>query len=135
MWSEIIIGAIWTTAMGLTLLLAEPIRAMFRTGPEGHELMYILTGYFAFFIFTAAFNAFNARTEKINLFDNISGNHGFWKIIILIIVVQVIMTYFGGSVLSCYGLTVKEWLVILVMSFTIIPVDLIRKAIVKAVSK
>ena len=87
----------------------------------------MLTGYFAFFVFSAVFNAFNARTEKMNLFDNISGNNGFLKILLLIVVVQVSMIYFGGDILRCYGLTGTEWLFVVILAFTIIPVDLIRK--------
>ena len=84
-----------------------------------------------FFIFSAVFNAFNARTDKTNLFENISGNKGFLKVLGLIAVVQIAMTYLGGRILRCHGLDVVEWLVVLVMAFSIIPVDLIRKAIMK----
>ncbi|MDY2848035.1 MAG: calcium-translocating P-type ATPase, PMCA-type, partial [Oscillospiraceae bacterium] len=48
----------------------------------------LFSGYFALFIFIAVFNAFNARTEKANLFDNIGRNSGFLKILGLITVVQ-----------------------------------------------
>ena len=96
----------------------------------GGDSVYVLTGYFAFFIFTAVFNAFNARTDRMNLFDNISGNPGFLKVMALIVVVQVIMTYFGGVILRCFGLTATEWMFVLAMAFTIIPVDLVRKVVV-----
>ena len=45
------------------------------------------------------------------------------------------MTFLGGAVLDCYGLNLTEWIVVLVMAVSIIPVDLIRKAIVGAVRK
>ena len=45
------------------------------------------------------------------------------------------MTYLGGSILNGWGLNATEWLVVLVMALSIIPIDLLRKAIVKAVSK
>ena len=38
------------------------------------------------------------------------------------------MTYFGGRVLGCYGLNLEEWVTVLVMSLSVIPVDMIRKA-------
>ena len=93
--------------------------------------MYVLTGYFTFFIFAAVFNAFNARTEQLNLLDNIGENKGFLKILLLIVVIQVIMTDFGGVILRCFGLTLSEWAVVLVLAATIIPIDLIRKLIVR----
>ena len=57
------------------------------------------------------------------------------KVMGLIVVVQVAMTYFGGVILRCFGLTANEWLFVIGMAFTIIPVDLIRKAFVGGSSK
>ena len=48
----------------------------------------------------------------------------------LIVVVQIAMTYLGGVILRCFGLTGIEWAFVVGMAFTIIPVDLIRKAVV-----
>ena len=137
MYSEIGIGSLWCFAMGLVFLLTDFSRSHFRDiNPEGvnftfgGDSVYVLTGYFAFFIFMAVFNAFNARTDRMNLFDNIGGNTGFLKVMGLIVVVQIIMTYFGGVILRCFGLTASEWIFVIAMAFTIIPVDLVRKAIV-----
>ena len=136
MFSAIGTGALCSFAVGLVFLLTDFSREHFRDiNPEGVNItfggdsVYVLTGYFAFFIFMAVFNAFNARTDRMNLFDNISGNPGFLKVMGLIVVVQVIMTYFGGAILRCYGLTMTEWAFVIAMAFIIIPVDLIRKAI------
>jgi len=137
MYSAIGTGALWGFAMGLVFLLTDFSRDHFRdVNPEGitftfgGDSVYVLTGYFAFFIFMAVFNAFNARTDRMNLFDNIGGNTGFLKVMGIIVVVQIIMTYFGGVILRCFGLTATEWMFVLAMAFTIIPVDLVRKAIV-----
>lgn len=127
MMSSILVGSLWIFALSLFILLSPVSDRWFR-GDETSK--YLLTGYFTFYIFIAAFNAFNARTDKINLFDNIGKNHGFWRVILLIIVVQIIMTTFGGDILRCYGLVANEWIVVTIMAFTIIPVDIIRKVIV-----
>ena len=63
--------------------------------------------------------------------DNIGGNKGFIEVIALIMGVQVLMTYFGGVILRTYGLNLQEWIVVLGLAITIIPVDLIRKNIFK----
>ncbi len=103
----------------------------FESGVLASDLFkYVFTGYFALFIFIAVFNAFNARTDKLDLFDNLGKNKGFLKILGIIVVVQVGMTYLGGAVMSCYGLTATQWLVIIGLALTIIPVDIIRKLIV-----
>ena len=137
MYSAIGTGALWSFAMGLVFLLTDFSRSHFRLDDIntsmynfGADSAYLMTGYFAFFIFTAVFNAFNARTDQMNLFDNIGGNTGFLKVMALIVVVQVIMTYLGGVILRCFGLTMSEWAFVIAMAFTIIPIDLIRKAIV-----
>ncbi len=91
---------------------------------------FMFTGYFALFIFIAVFNAFNARTDRLNLFDNISKNSGFLKIIGIIALIQIIMTYLGRDIMNCYGLNAVQWLVVIGLAITIIPVDLIRKLIV-----
>ena len=126
--SEILTGSLWTFAMSMLFLLTPVFDSFFRGDANSK---YLMTGYFTFYIFTAVFNAFNARTEKINLFDNINLNHGFWKVILLIVVIQIIMADFGGDILRCYGLTLTEWAAVTVLAFTIIPVDLIRKLVLK----
>ena len=150
MMSQIITGAGWTFLISLALLVlgsfdADPnvtgvsfleswgfVRDS-SAAVRGEPLAYLHTAYFAFFIFIAVFNAFNARTDRVNLFDNLGRNKGFLMVFGIIAVVQIIMTYLGGAILSGYGLTI-EWLMVLVMAISIIPIDLIRKGIVKAVS-
>lgn len=153
MMSEIIVGAGWTFILSIAmLLLGERIvdangvamlesLGWLRSGSiEGDAHIYLTTAYFAFFIFVAVFNSFNARTEKMNLFDNLSKNKGFLMVFGIIAAVQIAMTYIGlavpavGEILGCHGLNGSEWLLVLVMAISIIPVDLIRKAIAKAVS-
>lgn len=153
MMSEIIVGAGWTFILSVVmLLLGEEIVdangvamleswGWLRSGAiTGDSHIYLTTAYFAFFIFIAVFNGFNARTEKLNLFDNLSRNKGFLMVFGIIAAVQIAMTYIGlavpavGEILGCHGLNGTEWLLVLVMAISIIPVDLIRKAIAKAVS-
>ena len=142
MWSSIVTGAIWVFILGIALLTVTPLQKVFVEGadlgtsffniPDLNNETYLELGtaYFAFFIFSSVFNAFNARTTEKNLFDNINGNKQFLTVIGLIVVVQILMTYLGGAVMRCHGLDPMEWVVILIMSFSIIPVEQIRKAIV-----
>lgn len=132
MWSSILLGSIWTFGLSLVFILTPFVKNFFR--PD-ENLKYLLTGYFAFFIFIAVFNAFNARTDEINLFSNILKNKGFLRIIGLIAAVQVALTYLGSVIFRCFGLNVKEWAVVLIMAISIIPVDLLRKAIFRAATK
>jgi magnesium-transporting ATPase (P-type) len=131
MWSAILTGSLLTFALSLVFLLSGFVNNIFRSGENGK---YLLTGYFAFFVFTSVFNAFNARTDKKNLLDNISKNRSFLKIIVLIAVVQTLMVYLGGVVLGCFGLVLNEWIFVIGMSMIIIPVDITRKVIFKYVT-
>ena len=128
MWSSILTGSLWVFAISMVLLLSPISDSFFRPDADNR---FLLTGYFTFFIFAAVFNAFNARTDQINLFDNLGKNKNFLKILLLIVVIQVLMADFGGVVLRCYGLTLTEWMVVIILAVTIIPVDLVRKYIYK----
>ena len=127
MWSSILVGAIWVVIVSLFFLRSPVAQQVFRLDEAGK---YLMTGYFTYYIFTAIFNAFNARTEKLNLFDNLKGNPGFIRVMLIIVIIQVILTYLGGAVFRCYGLNLPEWGLVLLLALTIIPIDLIRKAIV-----
>jgi calcium-translocating P-type ATPase len=133
MWSEILTAGAVIFGLSLFFILSPIAREFFR--PDlveklGHvetSKSFLMTGFFSFFIFIAVFNGFNARTERINIFDNIGGNKGFLKVLGIIAVLQVAMTYLGGDIIRAYGLNVKEWLFVLGLALLIIPVDIIRK--------
>ena len=124
MWSAILTGALWGFILSAVYLFTGLVRPNFSLQPDT-----LHTGYFAFFIFIAVFNAFNARTEKLNLFDNIHRNLGFLRIILIISVVQTLLVYIGREIFSCYGLSRTQWIIVLVFAFSIIPIDLIRKIV------
>ncbi|MCM1166346.1 MAG: calcium-translocating P-type ATPase, PMCA-type [Lachnospiraceae bacterium] len=147
MMSEIIVGAGWTFALSIAMLIlgsfpsGDPVSYLESWGwlrdihieNEPHAILH--TAYFAFFIFIAVFNAFNARTDRMNLFDNLGKNKGFLTVFGIIAVVQILMTYLGRGILSGWGLNLVEWLVVLIPAISIIPIDLIRKAIANSAGK
>jgi len=130
MWSMILTGGFFTFGVSSFFLLSDFTQNFFR---ESKENEYLLTGYFAYFILVHVFLAFNARTESINLFNNIGKNKGFWGVIATIVFVQIGMVYFGGELLRCYGLELREWGLVIALAALVIPVDLIRKAIMNKV--
>ncbi len=128
MWSAIITDGLFICIMSMFMFMSKDVHYAFR----GHQAdIYFYTGYFSFFIFSCIFNAFNARCDGIDLIENISLNKPFLAIIFLICSVQILITYFGGAFIGTAGLTVSEWVTVLVMSVLIIPVDIIRKLIVR----
>lgn len=131
MWVAILTGGIFISIAGMFLLKSGYAASIFRKGPANAPDQYILTGYFAFFIIVSVFNGFGIRSESLGIFKNLSKNPGFIKIMGLILVIQVAMTYLGGNILSTHGLDLKEWILVLCMSLLIIPINIIRKLMVK----
>lgn len=123
--SIILIGGI-ICAVSLALVLNSNLRNLF---PNEHN--YIETVVFAYFIFATIFNSFNARTESLNLFEHISENRRFLTVMGLITVVQIILIYVGGELLRTVPLTLNSWLIILGLAILVIPIDLVRKSIMK----
>lgn len=123
--NQIFTAGIYTTALCVLFLKLPNIGRLFRYSPNGE---YLMTGFFALFMFCAIFNSLNARTQRLNLFSHLISNKSFVIIMGLISVIQLVMLFFGGSVFRSYGLTMFEFNVILSLSFTVIPVDLMRKS-------
>lgn len=99
-----------------------------------------LTAYFVLFIVSALFNGFNVRSEDFHIFKGLNENTGFLKVFFTIIIVQAIivnaplvpLTLFKwiGEMFSCVPFGIEGWIVAFVLAATMIPVDLLRKAVV-----
>ena len=85
---------------------------------------------FAFFIYAIIFNSLNTRSEKFNLFEHIGENKNFMLVMGAIFVLQTVIIEIGGKVFSTTMLNPKALVVSMILGLMIIPVDLIRKAIV-----
>lgn len=131
MWITILTSGIYVAAASIFILKSDYIASFFRGSGKGIESPYLLTGYFAFFIIVSVFNGFGIRSESVNIFDNISKNPGFLRIMGLVLAIQIVMTYLGGEILRTKGLIMQEWLVVLIAAVIIIPINMLRKLIVK----
>ena len=100
-----------------------PISKMFPTETTA------MTARFALLCFMAVFNGFNIRTEHINLINGIGKNKMFSAIAVGIFAMTFVLCNFAGNLVKVTALDFKHWMVILVLSFMIIPVDLIRKIV------
>lgn len=128
MYSEIALSSIYSAILCILFLKLPIIRNIFRVGDNNK---YLMTAYFALFIFLGIFNAFNARTYRINIFSNLFKNKVFLIIISFIITVQIYLIYYGGDIFRTYGLERHEFLLIIVISLSVWPIDIIRKLILK----
>ncbi len=126
---EIIFTGLYSSLLCIFFLKSPWIRTLFR--PDAHY-KYLMTAFFALFIFIGIFNCFNARTHRLNLFAHLKENMVFVFIILLIVVVQLILIYYGGSLFRTAGLTLKEFIIMLLIASTVIPVDWLRKIYLRA---
>lgn len=124
MYAEIILTGVYSSLVCIFYLSNNFIKDFFRSDSND---IYFMTGFFALFIFMGIFNAFNARTTRLNLFSNLKKNKVFIILFSLIGIVQMYLIYYGGSLFRTYGLSFRELLLVLFMSLTVIPVDLFRK--------
>ena len=125
MLSEVIISAAYITIICLSILFVAPIRSLF----GDVDVTYLKSAIFATFMMAITFNGFNARTSHINPFENLGRNKNFILVMIAIFVMQFVFVTFGGEVLSVESLSVKSWIICLVLAFLVIPIDVVRKLI------
>lgn len=124
---------LWTTIYASILCFIFLKAPIFRTIYQSEERL--MTAFFGLFIFIDIFNSFNARTSRINIFSNILKNKVFLGIIGFIVFVQICLIYFGGHVFRTTGLTFFELQFMILIAFTIIPFDWLRKCIYKKLHK
>ena len=128
MYSEIIFTGIYSSLLCVFFLKSPWIKTLYRTTPSNK---YLMTAFFALFIFMGIFNCFNARTPRLNLLSNLNKNKVFIIIILFIIIVQLYLIYYGGNLFRAYGLLPKELLLTIILAATVVPVDWLRKLITK----
>ena len=128
MYTEILITGFYSALICILFLKLPIVRIIIRVEDN---YKYLMTAYFALFIFISIFNAFNARTKRINLLSNLTKNIVFLITFILIIIIQIYLIYFGGDLFRTYGLTSLEFIFVIILAFSVIPFDMIRKIIIK----
>ena len=55
----------------------------------------------------------------------------FIFIILFIVIVQILLIYYGGELFRTVGLNFKEFQIMVLLAFTVIPVDWIRKILLR----
>ena len=122
MYGEIFITGLYSAILGILFLKVPLFNYFIRDNNK-----YLMTAYFALFIFTGIFNALNARTERLNVLASITKNIPFIMIFSAIMIIQLYLIYYGGDLFRTYGLTMSELIYVLLLSLTVIPFDIIRK--------
>ena len=147
MFIEFLVSGLYITFICLAILFIEPIRNLVATGNpygdmsgaysalSGDMHTYLKAAVFATFMMAITFNGFNARTTHMNPFEQIGRNKNFLIVMGVLLAAQFIFVTIGGPALSVHALSPATWLVCLVLAFLVIPIDMIRKAVMGADSK
>jgi len=114
----------FTIGLCLLFLKLPAVAAHFRTAEDN---IYLMTAFFALFIFASVFNCFNARTDRLNPLAGLSENPGFTGIMTAVLLVQILFVYLGGSVLRTAPLTLRELSYTSLLALTVFPAELLRK--------
>lgn len=136
MMAQILVMAAWLSAVSF-IYLKHPFFAGLFENEKQH-----LTGYFVLFIVSALFNGFNVRDDGFSIFRGLDENTGFLKVFFTIILVQAVIVNAAlipfsvfqgiGNMFSCVPFGIRGWIAVVLLAVTMIPVDLIRKAVVNA---
>ncbi len=122
---EIIISALYITLVCLGILFIPFIHDLF----GDVDITYLKSALFATFMMAITFNGFNARTSHLNIFKEIGRNKSFLIVMASIFILQFVFVTFGGEFLSVEALSLKGWLICIVLAILVIPIDMIRKAV------
>lgn len=128
MFGEILFTGAYSAILCIMFLKLPLIKQIFRVGKNNE---YLMTAYFALFIFIGIFNMFNARSTRLNILANLRKNKVFLGMIIFITSVQIYLIYHGGDLFRTYGLTSLEFFLVVILAFTVIPIDFLRKSYIR----
>ena len=132
MLNQIFVTGLYSSIICILFLKLPFIRGIFR---NAYNDKYLYTAFCGLFIFMDIFNSFNARTSRLNILSNILKNKVFVFIMLFVVTIQILLIYYGGELFRTTGLTIKEFIVMLVFSFSVIPFDILRKVMYKRKNK
>lgn len=132
---QILVMTFWLTIVSFCFLKMPVFLNIF----ESKEKLY--TAYFVLFVVAALFNGFNVRDDGFGIFKGLDENPGFIRVWIIIVIVQALIVNAAvipfdafkliSSMFSCTPFGLNGWLVVFALAFTMIPVDMLRKAMTK----
>ena len=134
MMAQIVTMGLWLTILSFVFLKVPFFDTLFENTEQK------LSAYFVLFIWSALFNAFNVRSDQFDIFKDLGQNPGFMRVFVIIVLVQAFIVNAAlipvpvfawiSSMFSCVPFPPVGWVAAILLAFTMIPVDMIRKAVV-----
>lgn len=114
----------FTIALCLLFLKLPLITEHFRPASDD---IYLLTAFFALFIFSSVFNCLGTRTDRLNPTAGLGRNKTFCLIMAAVLIIQIIFVYLGGSILRTAPLTLEELTFTSALALLVFPAEFLRK--------
>ena len=134
---QIVCMGTWLVLLSFFFLTDTRIAAVF----DGKAEYY--TAYFLLFVLASLMNGFNVRSTGFGIFCGLGENIGFvkvWAMIVLIMAAIINAPYLPhdvgawiGGMFSCTPIHAGGWALVFLLAATMIPVDLLRKAVWKGI--
>ena len=148
MLKHIIIMAIWFTTLSIlflklnTLICSEWLALLMPGADADSMTTQISSAYFVLFIWAALMNGFNVRDKGFKIFEGLSENKSFLGVFIAIIAIQAAIVNISlipgdgwdekiSEMFSCQPFSWQMWLLVIILSVTMIPVNMLLKIILK----
>jgi len=132
---QIIWMGVWLILLSFFFLTDARVAAVFGETKEHY------TAYFLLFVLASLMNGFNVRSTGFGIFRGLGENIGFvkvWAMIVLIMAAIINAPYIPhdigawiGGMFSCTPIHAGGWALVFLLAATMIPVDLLRKAVWK----
>ena len=131
---QIILSAVYITAICLGIRFVPAIQNLAGLTVSNYSDVTPLTvvlnsAVFATFMMAITFNGFNARTEHLNVFEQLGRNKNFLLVMGGIFLAQFVFVTIGGDVLSVHPLIATTWFVCAVLAFLVILVGSLAKVV------
>ncbi|GAB6012589.1 calcium-translocating P-type ATPase, PMCA-type [Viscerimonas tarda] len=107
----------------------ECLNVLFEDIEEPLRHTYSLSFFFTFFVMLQFWNMFNAKAfqTKRTAFSGLKGSSGFITVLLVILIGQLFIVEFGGSVFRTVPLNLRDWLIIIASTSLVLWVgELIR---------
>ena len=147
MLQHIIIMAVWFTTLSIlflksSVLLSSDCLNSLMPGADADSIkMQIASAYFVLFIWAALMNGFNVRDKGFKIFEGLSENKSFLLVFFYIVLIQALIinaqllpydwTKKIGEMFSCEPFSWQMWVLVVILSASMIPVNMLLKVILK----
>ncbi|MBQ7907385.1 MAG: calcium-translocating P-type ATPase, PMCA-type [Clostridia bacterium] len=125
MLGSIISTGIYFLAMSIWFLKSDTLPTILTRADE----KYLLSAFFAMFIFTGVFVCFTSRSFGLNILSGITKNKSFIVIMLLVSTLQIFFVYLGGDIFRTTPLDPWDLLTVIAISFSVVIFDFLRKLI------